>query len=343
MAMMPLKGVAFPLSSAALPNESGSKAIRDSEFLPLLQGTREIEHGNNGAALPYLIESLEQNPTNLIALFHLGNAYLELAKNADIAPQRSMFLRQAYQNFERVINLNGSLTIAYFKLGKVALMANDLDSARRYYELGLEADPKNAALVFNLARVHDQANDKDKAMTFYRQAIELDPTFVFAYNNLGLLYEDKKDWLAAERYYKQALNKDPDYTLSRINLGNLYATIGRYGAAEKQLKVAIERDPENEWGFLYLGNVYLKQSKYQQAVEMYQHAVAINPEHPSLYYLMAIALFRLNRMDEAMQAGLRYVQLVPEGEFADEMKRLILSTKLSQSRGLTVMPLGGQK
>jgi tetratricopeptide (TPR) repeat protein len=314
MAMMPLKGVAFPLSSAALPNESGSKAIRDSEFLPLLQGTREIEHGNNGAALPYLIESLEQNPTNLIALFHLGNAYLELAKNADIAPQRSMFLRQAYQNFERVINLNGSLTIAYFKLGKVALMANDLDSARRYYELGLEADPKNAALVFNLARVHDQANDKDKAMTFYRQAIELDPTFVFAYNNLGLLYEDKKDWLAAERYYKQALNKDPDYTLSRINLGNLYATMGRYGAAEKQLKVA-----------------------------MYQHAVAINPEHPSLYYLMAIALSRLNRMDEAMQAGLRYVQLVPEGEFADEMKRLILSTKLSQSRGLTVMPLGGQK
>jgi tetratricopeptide (TPR) repeat protein len=330
--------MALPAVSGALPQKTGDRLIQESEFYPLAQGADEVRQGNDAAALPYLIKSLEQNPTNLITLFHLGNSYLELAKQADIPAQRMMFLQQAQQNFERVLDLNAELTLAYFKMGKIALMVNDLENAKRYYELGLQEDPKNAALVFNLARVYDQANDKDKAMALYRQAIQLDPQFVYAYNNLALLYEDKKDWKSAAKYYKEALHQDAGYTLSHINLGNLYASSGRYSAAEKELNQAIAQEPDNEWAIFYLGNVYMKQSKYGPAVEMYRKAIALNPGHTSVYYLMAVALSRLNRMDDALQASLQYMQREPEGEFSKEMKSLIMSVKLSQSHGVTVLP-----
>jgi hypothetical protein len=39
-------------------------------------------------------------------------------------------------------------------------------------------------------------------------------------------------------------------------------------------------------------------------------------------------------MDEAMQASLHYMQLAPDGEYAKEMKTLIMAVKLSQSSGL---------
>ena len=329
---------AFPAVSGLTPQKVGSQTIADSEFFVLSQGTVAVQQGNDGAALPYFIKAVEENPTSLMGLFHLGNAYLELAKQADIPAQRMMFLRLAQQNLERVLNLNGELTLAYFKMGKIALMVNDFENAKRYYELGLEVDPKNAALMFNLARVYDQEQDREKAISLYQRAIQLDPKFVYAYNNLGLLYEDKKDLKSAEKYYKLALRKDPQYTLAQINLGNLYASSGNYAAAEQQFSHVIAQEPGNEWAIFYLGNIYLKQDKYGPAVEMYQKALGLNPQHAAAYYLMAIALTRLNRMDEAMQAGLHYVQLEPEGEFAKEMKSLIMSVKLSQSHGLTVLP-----
>lgn len=329
---------ALPIVPGVLPQKTGSQAIANSEFFNIAQGSAEIQQGKDASALPYFIKAVEQNPTNIISLFHLGSAYLELAKQADIPPQRTMFLRLAQQNFERVLNLNAHLTLAYFKMGKIALMVDDLESAKRYYELGLEVDPENAALVFNLARVYDQAQDREKAISFYQQAIQLDPKFVYAYNNLGLLYEDRKDWKTAEKYYKLALQQDPRYTLAQLNLGNMYASSEHYAEAEKQFKQIIAHEPDNEWAIFSLGNVYLKQAKYGAAVEKYQRVLTLNPQRSAIYYLMAVALTRLNRMDEAMQAGLHYVQLAPDGEFAKEMKSLIMSVKLSQSQGITVLP-----
>ena len=65
---------------------------------------------------------------------------------------------------------------------------------------------------------------------------------------------------------------------------------------------------------------------------------SLNENHATTYYLLAIALTKLNRMDEAMQASLRYMQLAPDGEYAKEMKTLIMTVKLSQSNGLYFTP-----
>lgn len=328
---------AMSVNTPVVPMKNAYKMAGSSEYYTLSQASTLLNQDRNAQALPYLVETVERNPVNVIGLFHLGNAYLELAKQSDIPAQRAVYLEQSEQAFERVLDLNSDLTLTHFKLGKIALMRGDTEAAKKYYQMGLEVEPNNAALVFNLARVYDQSNDKDNAIAWYKKTIAIDPKFTYAYNNLGLLYEESGDTEQAEHYYKQALKRDKSYNLARLNLGNLYATGARYAEARKLFEEASAIEPSNEWVYYYSGNLYLRMNDYDHAVESYNKAIELNPEHATTYYLLAVSLSKAKRMDEAMQASLHYVALDPNGQYSQEMKSLIMTVKLSHG-GIFLTP-----
>lgn len=328
---IPGTALATSFQVPVLSHETASQSVQDSEYYSLSIASGMLERGEYAQALPYLTEALEKDPTNVLANFHMGNAYMGLSRQCDLPPQRAMFQQLSAQSFERVLDLNPNLTLTYFKLGKLALLRGDVEAARDYYQAGLRVDPGNAALMFNLARVYDQMGRRDEAIKHYRQTLALDSGFVFAYNNLGLLYEEAQDFDQAESYYKQSLRRDKGYNLPRLNLANLYAAQGRYDKAERLFIDALHQEPQNSWVYFYLGNMRLRQNDYQAAVDAYNKSVALNPSHPTTYYLLAISLTKLKRMDEAMQASLNYVKLAPDGEFAGEMKNLIFAAKFSQN------------
>lgn len=318
-----------------LPVNAGNpspEGVRDTDYFLLSQASDHIRKGDYSRAEAELTEATEKNPVNLLALYHLGCLHLDQAKRMNGAEQAA-HLESARDAFERVSALNENLALVYFKLGKIALMQNDLEGAKRYYRAGLRVEPSNAALFFNLARVYDQNNEKGQAIAYYRKTLALEPTFVFAYNNLGLLLEDKKDYRGAEKAYRRAIRLNPQYHLVHLNLANLYAATRHYTKAERLYTEVIRQEPRNEWGYYYQGNLSLRQGRYAQAVNAYEKVLALNPNHATAYYLMAVALSRLNRLDEALQAGLNYMRIAPSGEYAAEMKNLILSVKLSQSNG----------
>jgi len=315
-----------------------SQRVQDSEYLPLSRASAALEKGQNALAIGDLQATVEQNPVNVLGLFHLGNAYLELAKQSNDPTQQDKLVELSQEAFERVVDLNDDLTLVYFKLGKIALMKNDPAAAKHYYQVGLKTDPHNAALIFNLARVYDQMGDKEQAIHFYQKTIEEDPNFTFAYNNLALLYEDGKDYPNAEKAYKHALKKDAKYNLARLNLGNMYSAMGNYTAAKATLTQAQLMEPENEWAYYYLGNMYLRMNEYAAAVNEYSKVLVLNPHHVTTYYLMAVAYSRLNKLDDALQASLHYLQLAPEGDYAKEMQSLVLAAKLSHSNGVYFTP-----
>lgn len=333
-----------PLASAVgvitpmVPQKTALQSIEEADYYPLGLASVHLQKGENAKALKYLVETVERNPVHILGLFHLGCAYLELAKDSDLPEQQAVYLDQAQQALERVVDLNDELTLVYFKLGKVALMKNDIEAAKRFYTAGLRTDPSNAALIFNLARVYDQNNEKAEAIRYYQKTIETDPGFTYAYNNLALLYEESKDYANAEKAYRQALKRNGRYNLARLNLGNMLAAKGDYKTAKKLFDEALAQEPQNEWAHYYQGNLFLRMNAYDQAVSSYNEALALNANHATTYYLLAIALTKLNRMDEAMQASLHYMQLAPDGEYAKEMKTLIMTVKLSQSNGLYFTP-----
>jgi tetratricopeptide (TPR) repeat protein len=313
------------------PSRLGADLVRESEYAALSRASGRVQAGAYLEALPLLAETVEKNPTNILALFHLGGVYLELARQSPSADGRTVLLTQARQTFERVVDLNSDFTPPYFKLGKIALMQNDIEGAKRYYRQGLAVEPRNATLMFNLARVCDQNGERTVAIGYYRETLALDANFTFAYNNLALLYEEEHRYGEAEKAYKAALKHNAKYNLARLNLGNLYAVTGRYEAARRAFAEAQAQEPANTWVYYYEGNLHMRLSEYEQAATAYRRSIELDSGNATAYYLLAVSLSRLNRMDEALQASLHYMRLEPEGRYAQEMKSLILAMKLSQS------------
>jgi superkiller protein 3 len=329
---------AVTVDSLMLPHYSPAQSVASSEYYDLQQASVLMNRKQYTAAIPLLKNASEKAPTNLLALFNLGHCYMELAKSVKSPQEQASLLEEAENTFLRVESLNDEYAATYFKLGKIALMQEALDRAELYYQKGLALEPTNAGFLFNLAGIYDQQNKLDEAIALYRKAIELDPEFAFAYNNLGLVYERQKRLQEAEQAYRMALRKDPTYQYARLNLGNLCAESNRLNEAEQLYSEVLQADPKDSWAHLYLGNIHLKRGNLEKAVAAYKASAHANPTYPTTYYLLAITLERLNRYDEAMQASLSYLRLSPDGDFASEMKVMLVSLRNQQSASLKLLP-----
>lgn len=320
------------------PMFNAARMVQHTEYFDLQEASTLINEEKFPQAIPFLKAAIEKSPTNLLAHFNLGFCYMEWAKRTAHKADRAKLLTLAEDALLRAESLNNRYPITYFKLGKVALLEDNLDKAEQYYLRGLSIEPDNAGLLFNLAGIYDQENRAELAMEYYQKAIAADPEFAFAYNNLGLLYERMKRYDEAEAAYQTALQKDATYLYAQLNLGNLYAEQDRMNDAELAYQKVLRLDPKDPWAHMYLGNIYLKRGDYEKAAKFYELSTRLNPEYATTYYLLAVTLERLQRYDDALSMGLHYLRLSPQGEFSPEVKSLVISLKNQRSATLRLLP-----
>jgi tetratricopeptide (TPR) repeat protein len=123
----------------------------------------------------------------------------------------------------------------------------------------------------------------EKAIHAYRTALHADPGFADAHCNLGTVHYSRGDRDRARACYEEALRHDPEHVEANFNLGNLLEEAGQREAALHRYKIAIRTDPLFPDAQLNLALLYEK--------------------------------FELRR--KAKEHWRRYLQLVPEGSWAD--------------------------
>jgi len=126
--------------------------------------------------------------------------------------------------------------------GDVFRSQNDLTEARKFYELSLKKDLKNAKVWNKLGVMALRSREYPAAQMDFMQAIKYDKHFAEAVNNLGVLYYFKKDYLHAESQYKKAI-KLSDTASFHSNLGALYFETNDPTLAIEQYRIAIQMDP----------------------------------------------------------------------------------------------------
>ncbi len=327
-----LTAKAAPFYLPSLYPDGYLSVYHQSAYFDIQQGCAEIEQGAFEKAAENLQKAVEKNPTSVMAQYNLGYSLMQLGEHSKSDLAKGQELEDAEWTFQRVQNINPELTLTYYKLGKLALLRNDPEAARKYYLEGLENSTDNFALYFNLGAVYEKLHNIPKAKEAYRKVIEINPKFVLAYNNLGLIYEDEHDFSQAEDLYKEALSQSPGYNYARLNLGNLLQSQGRLDEAEVQYKEALRYEPENGWTYLYLGNTYFRKGDYKQALSAYHKSVDYNPHYATTYYLMSLVLEKLDRPDEALANGLQYIHLAPDGDFSQEAQEMIMVLKQNHSQ-----------
>jgi len=126
--------------------------------------------------------------------------------------------------------------------GDVFRSQNDLNESRRYYELALKKNQKNAKIWNKLGVMALRSREYPSAQTDFMQAIKYDKHFAEAVNNLGVLYYFKKDYVHAELQYKKAIQLS-DTASFHSNLGALYFETNDPKLALDQYRIAVQMDP----------------------------------------------------------------------------------------------------
>ena len=143
----------------------------------------------------------------------------------------------------------------------------------------------------------DQRGNTAEAEKQYDAALRLKPRLVSALSNLGVLLARTNRTSEAIAKFEEVLRIDPKHERAIFNLGALYAARGDYKRAVPLL--------EKTAGAAALFTLALKLAEaheYAEAVRLFQRTNELRPQTYEVLYNLGLALYNLDRLDEAQQA-----------------------------------------
>jgi tetratricopeptide (TPR) repeat protein len=167
--------------------------------------------------------------------------------------------------FARMFKVPGSSAAAYLINAQMMMRQRFEVLAEPELQKALALDPKLPQINFLLAEIAIYNAQIDRGIALLQKEIEINPTFAMAFYWLGEAYTRKLSW----------------------------------DEAVAPLQKSIWLNPYFSGPYIVLGKVYLKKGDLQNAEGMLRRATQMDPNNFSAHHLLAQALQRANRAEEA--------------------------------------------
>ena len=226
------------------------------------------------------------------------------------------------------------LGLAYFNKG---LTAELLDKARSHFDRALDLDRSNVdALVYraavDLAFVvnwlsEDRQGRLRSAEADLRNALKLRPDSALAHCIMGALRISSNRALEGIAECERALAIDRNFAFAHgwIGMGKYFA--GRNEETEAHILEAMRISPRDTWAGLWvyaLGLAKLGLGRDEEAVAWLNRSIGLSSNSPMPYFMLAAALGRLGRLEDAREAGRAGLELNPSFTIA-RVRSLVFS------------------
>ena len=123
----------------------------------------------------------------------------------------------------------------------------DIFMARKMYREAIdvfrEDTTKDPVIANKIGIAYHQMQQLDNARKAYELAIRRKPDYAEAINNLGTVYYAKKSFGRSIRYYQRALKYSPKSASIYSNLGTAYFARKKYKEAMETYQIALKLDP----------------------------------------------------------------------------------------------------
>ncbi|MDR1162447.1 MAG: tetratricopeptide repeat protein [Candidatus Accumulibacter sp.] len=199
-----------------------SKAIEcglDTPDIHAGLGVALLRAGRRKEAFVVLFESGKIDPENAQMNCCMG----ELMREKDE-------LAKARGYFEKALEIDPSLAVAYNNLGIIFEMEGDFLRAEAEYSRAVEFNPEMTPAYVNLGNCQNRRGQREDARASFQRAIALDPDGSSGWNNLALLFYGEQRFDEAEGAFQQALSADPDSAQVKFNYGLMRLALGDFEA-----------------------------------------------------------------------------------------------------------------
>ncbi|MGE4011007.1 MAG: tetratricopeptide repeat protein, partial [Alphaproteobacteria bacterium] len=227
-----------------------------------------------------------------------------LAARAHIAAGR---LRSAERALQTIVGRPAAPAEAQHMLARVRadlVRHGALGEARPEASRDINADFVRAVEAAKQGKV-------EEAIRLYRNVIAAAPKLAQAYSNLGTLYRDQNRLNEAIETYRAGIRAAPNFPALHYNIG--FALLGqrKHEEARDAYGRALALKPDWPQTYYNLGIIAQETQQYAEAVEFYQQCLALDPNNRHCANNMGNSLMALGRVDDAIVAFGRAVDLAP--------------------------------
>ena len=265
----------------------------------------------------------EQSPDNAEVHAGLGGALLQMQR-----------FDEAGASLSRALELNPRNRTARQNLAELRRMQGRYEESVEWYRKVLAKDPLNSAAHTNLGfalfewkRYQEAVESMDRALELAPESPKVLDLYLLtgrALHALGRLDE-------AEQRFLRAVGNDPDDPAPLIDLSGLRFAQQRIDEANDYLRQAQELAHGNTAALQVVAEAFRNRGRYDKALEAYRAVLALDPEFAMAHAGMGVALFRLERYEEAIESLDRSLSLhsIPPTATA----RLVLMGRAAQALG----------
>jgi tetratricopeptide (TPR) repeat protein len=183
--------------------------------------------------------------------------------------------------------------------------------AERYFRQAIAKDPSYALAYAGLADTYIlqsiySSEPPLKVLPMAREAAEkalaLDDTLPEAHTSLAYFkmnFDSNLD--GAAREFERAIALNPNYATARQWYSRCLVEMQRYDDAIREIRRAQALDPLSIVIIAETGGVYSDAGRLNEAIAECRHALDLEPSFPLAHYILAGALLRQNKVDEAIR------------------------------------------
>ena len=214
---------------------------------------------------------------------------------------------------------------------------------------GWSIKPSPAKVFYFLGLIASHRGSLDQAKACWHHAIEMGPPLAEVYFELGVAYNKDKQWENSVRVLSEAIRLRPEMPAAHYQLARAYLKLDKAtdGAREleefQRLKTAYSRlgarhtmireAPDTAKTLFGLAIKYMQAEAYAAASREFQKALWHNPCFAKAYSGLGHAYVGLGRLDDALDALGKAIELEPKLAEAYITKGLILLERADNSGG----------
>jgi tetratricopeptide (TPR) repeat protein len=220
-------------------------------------------------------------------------------------------LDDAIDAFERALRLAPRDERVRLALADALLDRGDLEEAERMLQETITLLPASGRARYRLGRVHHLQGRVEEAIEALEAAANLHPLLGLngIYQRIGTLELARQNFDGALDAFARRVDVHPNDPDAHYELGDVYLRLGRHVEALAEFTVVLLLDPRHTQALVAIGQTHLRDGRDADAVLAADRALALSRDHQEAQFVLATALRRLDRTDEAARALEAYRRL----------------------------------